>query len=115
MIRKPSEMEVEVREQVRGGKEKVTIRHMFKKEEIKARTRLCAHLTMIPNSSIGTHPHVDEDELFVILKGTGIIDDGKTQTRVTAGDAILTGNGEAHAISNAGKDDLELIAIIMKY
>lgn len=115
MIRKPAEMKREIREQMRGGKGKVTFQHLFQKEEIKAKTRLCARLTLPPGASIGSHPHTNEDELFVILKGTGIHDDGKSQMPVAAGDAILTGNGESHSIENTGKNDLEFLAMILLY
>lgn len=115
VIRHVADMNVEVREQMRGGAGKVVIRHLFKKEEIKAKTRLCSHLTLEPGCGIGTHQHVGEDELFVITRGSGLLDDGQTKTRVRAGDAILTGNGEAHALHNDGAEPLELLAIIMLY
>jgi mannose-6-phosphate isomerase-like protein (cupin superfamily) len=115
MIRKPAEMKLEVREQMRGGQGKVTFQHLFAKEEIKAKTRLCARLLLPPGASIGMHRHDNEDELFVIVKGEGVIDDGQARTPVSAGDAILTGSGAAHALENAGTDTLEVLAIIMLY
>ncbi len=114
MIRKPAEMKTEVK-QVRSGKGQVTFQHLFQKEEITAKTRLCARLIVPPGNSIGMHRHDGEDELFVIIKGSGIIDDGTTRTPVSAGDAILTGNGEAHALENTGADTMELLALIMLY
>lgn len=115
MIRKANELTQEVRRDMRGGKGPVTIRHYFKKEEIKARCRLCSRLILPPGVSIGMHKHETEDELFVIERGTGIIDDGRKRTEVKAGDAILTGNGEEHALINAGNEPLEVTAIIMCY
>lgn len=115
MIRKPQDMKVEVKDQVRGGAGKVTFQHLFQKEEIKAKTRLCARLILPPGTSIGMHRHDGEDELFVIVKGAGMIDDGKTRTAVGVGDAILTGNGESHALANTGADTLEVLALIMLY
>lgn len=115
MIRKPAEMKVEIKEQVRGGKGSVTFQYLFQKEEIKAKTRLCARLTLPPGAGIGTHRHDGEDELFVVIKGSGILDDGKSRTRVSAGDAILTGSGESHALENDGADTLEVLALIMLY
>lgn len=114
MIRKPAAMQTEVK-QVRGGKGQVTFRHFFQKEEIRAKTRLCARLTIPPGNSIGMHRHDGEDELFVILKGGGVIDDGTSRTPVGPGDAILTGNGESHALENTGADAMELLAVIMLY
>ena len=115
MIRRHDEMDVEVRENMRGGQGKVTIRHFFKKDEFKAKNRLCSELTLPPGAGIGMHQHENEDEVFIITKGSGILDDGKTQTKVSKGDAILTGNGASHAISNTGKEPMEIIAIITCY
>jgi len=115
MIRRANELQKEVRNDMRGGKGAVTIHHYFKKDEIKAKCRLCSHLVLPPGASIGMHKHEAEDELFVIERGTGIIDDGRNKTEVRAGDAILTGNGEEHALINGGNEPLEVIAIIMCY
>ena len=113
MIRKKDEMKTEVRENMRGGPGKIAIRHMFGKEEIRARTRLCSILTLPPGAGIGLHRHDAEDELFVINRGTGMISDGREQTRVSEGDAVLTGGGESHALLNDGDGPLEITAVIM--
>lgn len=115
MIRKAQDMTTEVRAGMRGGTGSVTVQHVFKPEELTAKSRLCARLLIPPGASIGTHRHDGEDEVYIILKGQGLLDDGKTRTAVQAGDAILTGKGESHAIANTGSSDLELIAVIMLY
>ena len=115
MIRVPSAMPTEVRSALRGGTGDITIRHLFTKEEITARSRLCAILTLPPGASIGSHRHDGEDEVYYVLKGTGRLDDGHARTAVAAGDAVLTGRGETHAIANTGTTDLEILAVIMCY
>jgi len=114
MIRKAAQMETEVRN-IRNGIGNVTVQHLFKKEEITARTRLCSRLILPPGVSIGMHKHEGEDELFIFTRGKGLIDDGQTKKPVQAGDATLTGKGEAHAVINNGREELEMIAIIMLY
>ncbi|HOK55794.1 MAG TPA: cupin domain-containing protein [bacterium] len=115
MINKREDMEFEEREKMRGGEGIIKILHFFKKEDFKANVRLCAKLIIEPGCSIGLHQHLDEDEVFIILKGKGIMYDGKNEYSVKEGDAILTGNGEQHSIKNIGKDNLEIIAFISKY
>jgi mannose-6-phosphate isomerase-like protein (cupin superfamily) len=115
MIRRASEQSVEVRENMRGGDGRVTVRHFFKKEEFAAQARLCAHLLLPPGASIGPHQHEGEDEVYIVLRGSGILDDGVTQARVSAGDSILTGRGESHAVRNDGSEPLEMIAVIISY
>jgi mannose-6-phosphate isomerase-like protein (cupin superfamily) len=115
MIRKASSMETEVRTAMRGGTGNVTLQHFFKSNEITAKSRLCARLTLPPGASIGMHQHSGEDEVYIITQGAGTLDDGKTKTVVSAGDAVLTGKDESHSILNTGSSDLEIIAVIMCY
>jgi len=115
MIRRPSEMVTETRENMRGGGGTVSIAHYFRGDEFTAKSRLCAKLTLPPGVGIGPHEHATEDEVYIITSGSGILDDGQSQTHVEAGDAVLTGNGESHAIKNDGNEPLELIAVIMCY
>ena len=115
LLRKHHELKSEVRENMRGGTGKVTVRHMFVPDEIIAKTRLCAQLTVHVGASIGIHKHENEDELFVILSGSGLLDDGTQKTPISAGDSILTGNGAEHAVINTGNIDMEIVAVIMSY
>lgn len=115
MIRKRHQMLIERREKMRGGPGYINVHHIFHKDEIKAKTRLCAILTIPPGSGIGLHQHEGEDELFFVLSGSGTIDDGSTQSTVETGDAILTGNGASHSVLNTGKVNLEILAVIMPY
>ncbi len=115
MIKKKEEMEIEERERMREGEGIIKIIHFFKKEDFKANVRLCAKLIIQPSCSIGLHQHIDEDEVFIILKGKGILFDGKKENIVGEGDAILTGKGEAHSVKNIGEENLEIIAFIAKY
>ena len=115
MIRKPADMKEETRENMRGGDGSVTIRHYFTKDEFTANARLCAKLIIPPGAGIGSHQHDAEDEVYIVTQGSGLLDDGTEETRVSAGDAILTGNGGSHAIRNDGAEPLEMIAVIACY
>ncbi|MCM8817933.1 MAG: cupin domain-containing protein [Candidatus Omnitrophica bacterium] len=115
MIKRKNEMEIEEREKMRNGQGVIKILHYFKKDEFKANVRLCAKLTIPSGCSIGLHEHLDEDEVFIILKGRGILFDGNNESVVEEGDAILTGNGQSHSVKNITKEDLEIIAFIAKY
>ena len=115
MIRKANEMESEIRNQMRGGKGDVQLIHAFRADEITSPCRVCATLVLEPGCSIGTHPHEGEDEIYYILSGTGKVIDGGVETIVTAGDAVLTGNGAAHSVENVGEDTLKIFAVVVKY
>jgi len=115
MLKKKNEQTVEKRSAMRGGTGEVTVRHYLKPEEIKARTRLCAELILPPGASIGLHDHVNEDEIYLVQKGQGLMAEGAKEFTVAAGDAILTGQGASHSIKNTGAGDLVVTAIIIKY
>lgn len=115
MIKKANEQAVDTVENMRGGEGTVKIQHFFKKDEMKANSRLCAKMIVPPGASVGMHQHDTEDEVYIIAKGKGLIDDGETQSEVNEGDAILTGNGDKHSIKNIGNEDLEVICFIMLY
>lgn len=115
MIRNASDRKSETRENMRGGTGFVTIHHFFTPDEVTAPIRLCAEMVVPPGASVGLHEHRGEDELYFVTAGTGIISEGEREQRVATGDAILTGNGAAHAVRNDGQDDLRIIAVIMLY
>ena len=115
MIRKPVEMAMERRDQMRGGQGEVTVQHYFKPEEFGARMRLCARLTLPPGASIGEHEHLREDEIYLVLSGAGMLQEDGVRTRIQAGDAVLTGKGGKHALMNDGAEPLVIAAIIVLY
>jgi len=114
MIRRNGSYEGEVREKMRGGKGTVRVEHLWKKDELKGRTRLCARLTLEPGRSIGFHEHLNEAEVFVILSGEGKCLDGGVETLVRGGDTVLTGDGAGHAIEAVGTVPLVILAFIVQ-
>ena len=115
MVRKSSEMEREVRERMRDGQGSVEILHAFKKEELKGGARLVARLRLDKGCSIGHHSHDNEEEVFYILQGQGVVSEDGKETPVSPGDAVLTGGGSGHSIRNDGDAPLLFMAIILLY
>ncbi|MDO8686300.1 MAG: cupin domain-containing protein [Clostridiales bacterium] len=112
MIRRSNEMTVDVKEKMRGGEGTVNIKHIFLKDEMRGKVRLTGHIVLEPGSSIGLHEHVDEEELYYIIRGKGTVTDNGVTTEVAVGDAVLTGGGASHTIINNSTEPLEFIAII---
>ncbi len=115
MIRKAAERICETRDDMRGGTGRIRIEHFFQAGEFGAGVRLCARLTLPPGASIGTHEHINEDEIYIVIRGSGMLQDGEHRQRIEAGDAVLTTSGGQHAIVNDGVDPLELTAVIVLY
>jgi mannose-6-phosphate isomerase-like protein (cupin superfamily) len=115
MVRKAEDMVKEIKEQMRGGKGSVEILHAFRQDELKGKCRLCAKITLQPGCSIGLHEHVNEEEIYYIMKGKGRVEDSGSTYEVNGGDAVLTGGGAAHSIENTGDVPLELMAVILLF
>lgn len=115
MVRKSSEMLKEIKEQMRGGKGAVEITHVFRQDELKGKARLFARITINPGCSIGLHEHVNEEEIFYIIRGKAAINDNGNIKEVIAGDAVLTGGGAQHSVENIGEEPLEMLAVILLY
>jgi mannose-6-phosphate isomerase-like protein (cupin superfamily) len=108
-------MKAEVREAMRGGTGSVEILHVFRTEELRGKARLVARLRLARGSSIGLHRHDNEEEIFYIISGAGVVTDDGNTTRVGPGDAVLTGGGASHSIGNQEEEPLELMAVILPF
>jgi mannose-6-phosphate isomerase-like protein (cupin superfamily) len=114
MVIKRKEMMTEVMEKVRGGEGQTEFVHLVDCKNEK-NIRLLAELTLLPGSSVGNHNHESETEYYIILSGSGTVNDNGTETPVNAGDVIITGNGASHSISNTGTAPLVFHAVIVTY
>jgi mannose-6-phosphate isomerase-like protein (cupin superfamily) len=115
MITRNCERAVEYRENMRGGKGTVKLEAWFKPDAFGAKVRLCTQMTLAPGTSVGNHAHEAEDELYIVLSGTGRILENEVWTAIGPGDAILTGKGGAHSVENDGAEPLVIAAVIVQY
>jgi mannose-6-phosphate isomerase-like protein (cupin superfamily) len=65
-----------------------------------------------PGTSIGVHAHShDNEEIYIILKGSGVMSIGASERVVEPGDVIINSPGGTHGLRNDGSDDIELVVI----
>ena len=115
MIARNEELQTEIRENMRGGKGSVKLEHWFKPEAFGAKVRLCTRMTLAPGSSIGSHTHDGEDEIYLVLAGRGLIQENGEWVPIKSGDMILTGKGGTHGVENNSTEPLVIAAVIMLY
>ncbi|MDR0998703.1 MAG: cupin domain-containing protein [Treponema sp.] len=114
MVLQRGEMKTETKEKMRDGQGSVHFTHLVdcgKEKNI----RMLAELTLPPGASIGYHRHDSETEYYIILSGTGEVDDNGTLRQVGAGDSVITGDGASHSIKNTGAVPLVFHAVIVTY
>jgi len=114
MIINRKEMKVENKEKMRDGNGITTIRHLVNCENEK-NVRLIAEITLPPGASIGEHRHDAETEYYLILSGSGHVNDNGKNIEVKPGDAVVTGGGASHSITNSGDVPLVFHAVIVTY
>jgi mannose-6-phosphate isomerase-like protein (cupin superfamily) len=64
-----------------------------------------------PGSSVGVHRHGDDEEVYVIISGTGrMLLDGET-FEVGPGDVIRNVPGGTHGLANTGSEPLTMVVL----
>lgn len=114
MIRRKEEAEVVVAENVAGGNGQIFKNMMVKATEMCGKGRMVARVVLPPKSSIGDHAHVEDAELYYILKGEAVVTDNDSTEILHAGDAVFTGNANRHSITNMTDEEVEFLAVIVE-
>lgn len=115
MIQRAGMMETEIRKNMKDGKGEVSVTHLLRQIQMRGHCRFIGRMVISPGCSIGLHQHLDEEEIYYILKGKGIAVDNGISQEVKPGDVILTGNGASHSIENNSNEPLEVLGIILLY
>jgi mannose-6-phosphate isomerase-like protein (cupin superfamily) len=105
-------MKVEVKEKLREGQGRASLTHLVP-AETRRHCSMFAEVSLDPGASIGCHDHRGDVEYYVILHGTGIVNDNGAEVAVRKGDVVITGNGSFHGIKNTGSGSLDMIAVVM--
>ena len=61
-----------------------------------------------------TPEHHGEAEMYYILEGTGMYEEDGEAVAVEAGDVTYCEDGHGHGLKNNGKEELVMVAVILK-
>jgi mannose-6-phosphate isomerase-like protein (cupin superfamily) len=94
-----------------GGRSPILTQRVFV-GDAKNSIRFIDYSLLPPGSDIGKHTHgMDNEELYLIIAGRGLMYvDGET-FEVGCGDCIINRPGGTHALENIGNTDLKMIVI----
>ena len=113
MVFKQSDLKGDMIEGLLGGKGSVCLTPLDT-ALLPEKCGLFAKLTLPAGSTVGEHEHVGEAEVFCFLSGSGFVTDDGERVKIERGDVMITVSGHRHSIENTGKEDMELIAVIIK-
>ncbi|MDR1096465.1 MAG: cupin domain-containing protein [Spirochaetaceae bacterium] len=105
-------MKVELKDKLREGEGRASVTHLVP-AETRRHCSFFAEVSLEPGSSIGRHDHPQDIEYYIILRGTGTVNDNGSEVTVRKGDVVITGNGSFHDIKSTGPGMLDMIAVIM--
>jgi len=84
-------------------------------KDMHSKNRLFSKITLKPGCSVGYHEHLNEEEVYYILKGQALYNDNGTESVLKAGDCTITRHGESHGIACYGDEPMEFLAVISVY
>jgi len=94
-----------------GGEGTIEIQKVFRREDLNGVWDFALRVVMPPKTSMGLHRHTDEEEMYIILKGQGVMTiDGKQQS-IGEGDMILNRPFGEHGLLNNSDNEIVLLII----
>ena len=104
-------------EKAGAGKGKGTLygKFAFRREQatINQAIKEIGLMTLKPGDSIGLHEHIDNEDTYIILSGTGLFTDGSGEEYMVGPHTVtMAGPGQSHALENTGSEDLVFIDLI---
>ena len=92
-----------------GGVGQVLFHRLATSETLDGACNFIDFTTMPPGTTIGKHTHrSDEEEFYLILKGTGTLQLGDDEFSVGPGDLVRNPPGGTHSLRNVGDGELQL-------
>ena len=77
--------------------------------EFQSQISFLDYTVLPPGASIGYHRHLDTEEVYVVLQGTGVMTVDGEVVQVVRGDVVLNRRGGSHGLENNGVEDLAVL------
>jgi mannose-6-phosphate isomerase-like protein (cupin superfamily) len=92
-----------------GGKGLVKDVRVFDQQDFETALRFVIYNELQPGSSIGVHQHGQDEEVYVILSGEGLMTVNDETRAVKTGDVIVNKPGWSHGLENTSDQPLEIL------
>ena len=71
------------------------------------------HVRVWPGQSVPAHVHDDEDQVYYVATGTGIVELDSERVEVSGGSSVLIPLGTEHMITNTGSEPLDYVFFVV--
>jgi len=89
----------------------VRVAEVFGKGDLQTPLQFIHHTVLPPKATIGLHKHGNDEEVYIVIAGSGVMEVDGVKTAVTEGDTILNPPYGTHALYNTS--DTEELRIIV--
>ncbi|MDO5441090.1 MAG: cupin domain-containing protein [Bacillota bacterium] len=103
----------EIKSDLKGGFGDLDFKYIVPTDMMYGAGNFYAEVTFKPGQSIGLHDHVDNFEIYYVLKGEATVVDGNEERVLKPGESEICANGEFHSIANKSNEDTVILAIIL--
>jgi mannose-6-phosphate isomerase-like protein (cupin superfamily) len=90
-----------------------TLKHvsLFTNSEFGTNIRFINYTILPPGTTIGLHEHGDDEEMYIILEGNGIMTVDEEKREVHAGDIVVNRPFGTHGLENNSNEDLKILVM----
>jgi quercetin dioxygenase-like cupin family protein len=82
---------------------------LFSGQEFASPIRFMNYTILPPNTSIGIHQHKNDEEIYIILEGVGIMHLDGQEYAVKTGDVIRNKPFGTHGLKNTGNNQMKIL------
>ena len=111
MIKNFYTAEKQLQQKSHGGTGPVDLYEIWGREHFDSNIDFCDRVVVPPGSTIGYHRHGNNEELYIVLEGEGLMKIDGEETVVTKGDMILNPAGGSHGLVNTSDKNIDLLVI----
>lgn len=94
-----------------GGTGAIGFHRLFTAADFAGPWRFVDYAVLPPGTSIGTHRHGDDEELYLVLEGSGCLQRDGEELRVGPGSVVINRPGGEHGLTNDGDVPLRLFVV----
>ena len=111
MIRNFLETEKQIQESAHEGVGSVELYEIWGKSDFVGHCDFIDRQVIPPNSTVGYHKHGNNEEMYIILEGSGTMTIDNEEFKVKKGDMIKNRPYGEHGLVNDSNSDIDLLII----
>ena len=111
MIKNYLTTEMQLQECSHDGTGPVELFEVWENSDFRSGIDFIDRVVVPPGSTIGFHKHGNNEEMYIVLKGTGSMKIEDDEIVVKRGDMILNPAGGSHGLTNDSAKDIDILVL----